>query len=91
MRGERYDDALDMIQDILPVGADLFGMETEHGIAVARVLATDVEDGGAGFEVDARHEDMADTCLTGTGHHLVAVGGELLTIEVTMGIYESKI
>jgi hypothetical protein len=61
-------------------------MEAEHGIAIARILSTDIEDGLTGFEVDARHEDFRDTCLSGTGHHLVAVSSKLLTIEVTMGI-----
>jgi hypothetical protein len=41
-----------------------------------------------GFEVDGRNEDFGDTGSTGTGHHFFAVGGKLLTIEVTMGIDE---
>jgi hypothetical protein len=61
-------------------------MKAEHGIAVVRVLAAEVKDGLTGFEVDARHQDFGDASLTSAGHHLGAVGCELLTIEVTMGI-----
>jgi hypothetical protein len=65
-------------------------MEAKHGIAIVRVLSADVEDRLARFEIDTRHEDFRDTSLTGTGHHLVAIGNELLTIEVTMRIDKGK-
>ena len=61
-------------------------MEAEHGIAIAGVLAAEVEDRLTRLEVDAGHEHLRDACLTGTGHYLVKVGSELLTIQMTMCI-----
>ena len=73
---------------LAPVCPDLFRMKAEHGIAIIRVLTADIKDRVTGFEVDGRNEDFGDTGSTGTGHHFFAVGGKLLTIEVTMGIDE---
>jgi hypothetical protein len=61
-------------------------MKAEHGIAVVGILAAEVEDSLTGFEIDARHQYFGDASLTSAGYHLGAVGCELLTIEVTMGI-----
>ena len=80
------DGRFELRQDIFPIGADLFGMEAEHGIAIVRILTTEVKDGLTRLEVDARHQHLRDTSLSRTGHHFVEVGGELLTIQMTMCI-----
>ena len=66
-------------------------MEAKHGIAEVGIATTGIHHRLAGFEIDARHKHLADTCLTGTGYHLVTVCGKLRTIEVAMGIDEFTI
>ena len=81
----------DGVKHLTPIGTYFLRMETEHGITIARILSTKVDDRLARFEVNARHENLHDTGSTGTSHHLIAIGSELLTIKVTMGIYELDI
>ena len=61
-------------------------MKAEHWVTIVGILTTEVKDGLTRLEVDARHQHLRDTCLTRTGHHFVEVGGELLTIQMTMRI-----
>jgi hypothetical protein len=61
-------------------------MQAEHGVAVARILAADVEYAVARLEVDGGQEDGRTTSLTGSLYDGVAVGIELLAVKMAVGV-----
>ena len=45
----------------------------------------------AALDVDGRQEYLSTSCLAGTLHHLIAVLGKLLAIQVAVGVYVIEI
>ena len=63
-------------------------MEAEHGIAKAGILGTDVEDGVTRLQVDGRQEHLSAASLLGSLDNGVAIGSELFTVQMAMGVDE---
>ena len=71
-----------------PIGSHLLGMQTNHRVGIAGILAADIEDSFRRLDVDGRKEHLAHSCLTGTSHHFGTVCSELLAVQMRMCIYE---
>ena len=77
---------MDFSQLFTPVVAYLFGVQTEHGVAIVGILAADIEHGMARLEVDGRQKDACAASLAGSLYDGIAVFAELFAIQMTMGI-----
>jgi hypothetical protein len=84
VRGERI---LYAIQYFLPVGTNLFRMETQHRITIVGILGTDIEDRLARSDIDGRQEYSLTSSLTGSLNNSITILGKLFAIQVAMGIY----
>jgi hypothetical protein len=80
----------DTSENFLPVGTYLFGMETEHGIAIAGIAATNVEDGRTGSMVDGWHKNLGTACLTRPLDYSIHIVAKLFTIQMAVRIYVIK-
>ena len=70
----------------MPVGSYLLWMQTKHGTADPRVMATDIHHRMTGSQVDGWQEDGLATSLTGSLHYGITVVLKLLAVQMTMGV-----
>ena len=71
---------------VAPVGTDLLGMQTEHGVAIVGILPAYVGDGMAGLQVDGRQKNRLAASLAGSLDNGIAVSAELLAVQVAVGV-----
>ena len=71
---------------VAPVGTDFFRMQSEHGIAIAWITRTGVEDGVARLQVDGGQEYCLAASLAGSLNDGIAVFIEFLAVKMAMGV-----
>ena len=72
---------------LFPIGTNLLGMQTQHGIAIVGILGTDVEDGMARLDIDGRQKDSLTTSLAGSLYDGIAILRKFLAIQMAMSVY----
>ena len=72
---------------LTPIGTNLFGMQTKHGIAVVRICLADVKDGLTRMQIDGRDKDLRAACLTGPLYNGITVGSKFLAVQMAMSVY----
>ena len=77
----------DTSENFLPVGAHLFGMEAEHGIAIAEIAATNVEYSRTGSMVDGWHKNLGTACFTRPLDNSIHIVAKLFTSHMAVRIY----
>jgi hypothetical protein len=55
-------------------------MQAQHGVAVARILGTDIEHSVTGGQVDGRQEYFGTASLTGSLYYLIAILCKLFAV-----------
>ena len=81
------------LPDLLVAGwsdpAGVVGVDA-HGAVDGVVLPGQLDSGAARFQVCTNCHDAGEPRLGGAGHHVVEVGGEILAVDVGMGVDEGK-
>ena len=75
----------------LPIVFDIFGMESQGRIAVARMLMTHLHHRADRGRVDARHNHGFHSVLALTCDHFFAILVESFFINMTMCIYHARV
>ena len=80
------DSRLDGLQRGLPIGFDIFGMESQSRKTISRVLMADLQDGVDGRYIHSGYDHRFHASCTLTSNDLFTIGGKRLFIYVAMSI-----
>ena len=80
------DRLLDGLQGSLPIGFDIFGMESQSRKTIPRVLPADLQDGVNGRYIHSGYDHRFHASCTLTSNDLFTIGDKRLFIYVAMSI-----
>lgn len=73
---------------VLPILLDVGRMQPDGGKEVAGIQSRESHHRLVRSPIRGWHDDLRESRLLGSGHHLDEVAGKLLSIEVSMGVYD---